>query len=135
MISEKSSTFGHVRRRRTHGVWTALTRLTVLTALTEDTVDEIDVVEGTGFVLIFPFAAGDFVSPARQRGQLGQFCPLSTPSILSIQSMPSKPRRRQAAAQKTTRRVALFDDFSEINEAGVYYSLPGNDTVTGEPNA
>ncbi|MFN9348806.1 MAG: hypothetical protein ACK6DQ_19625 [Planctomycetota bacterium] len=35
----------NVRRRRTRGFWTVLTRLTGLTVLTADSVDEIDVVE------------------------------------------------------------------------------------------
>ncbi|MFN5917184.1 MAG: hypothetical protein ACK48K_10545, partial [Planctomycetota bacterium] len=35
----------NVRRRRTRGFWTVLTRLTVLTVLTADGVDEMDVVE------------------------------------------------------------------------------------------
>ena len=104
------------------GVWTALTRLTVLTALTADLVDEIDIVDGVRFRLDFPFAAGDIVSPARQRGQLGQFCSRSTPSILSIQSTPSKPRRLQAAWRKAPPLMmitqAFRDDFGEIIDIG-----------------
>jgi len=84
-----------------------LTRLTLL--------------RGWGFDLI-SFAAGDFVSRACQRGQLGQFCPRSTPSILSIQSTPSKPRRRQAAWRKAPPLMmitqAFRDDFGEIIDVG-----------------
>jgi len=63
----------NVRRRRTHGVWTAMTSLTVLTALTADIVDEVDL-----------------IGAQCQQRQLGQSCPPSTQSILSTPSMPSE---------------------------------------------
>ncbi len=40
-LSPKSS----IRRRRTHGVWTALTLVTALTVLTADIVDEVDLID------------------------------------------------------------------------------------------